>query len=104
MVRRKWIVPFKEGQRFPEVRRALQENRPVSKKAVDELIKKHQAEIWRLEGGTAEKALARKRAENLCIEAGKTDPMYEIDRLWKIESPSEYKEAVNKILKREKLL
>ncbi len=48
MVRRKWIVPFKEGQRFPEIRRALQENRPVSREAVDRLIKQNKGNMARI--------------------------------------------------------
>lgn len=57
-VRRK-VVPFREGQRFPEVRRALQEKRPVSKKAVDELIERNKERMAQIQRGNIYKAAER---------------------------------------------
>ena len=102
---RRRVVPFREGQRFPEVRRALQEKRPVSKRAVDELIEKHRAEMMRLEGGSKAKLSYYQEAQELCRRNGRTEVMDEINKAWKeIQSPEAFRRVTKALLKKEKLL
>ncbi len=102
---RRRVVPFREGQRFPEIRRALQEKRPASKKAVDELIEKHRAEMMRLEGGSKAKLGYYQEAQEICREKGRTEVMDEINKAWKgIQSPEAFRRVTKAILKKENVL
>lgn len=102
---RRRVVPFREGQRFVEVRKALQENRPASKRAVDELIEKHRAEMMRLEGGSKAKLSYYQEAQELCRSSGRTEVMDEINKAWKeIQSPEAFRRVTKAVLKKENVL
>ncbi len=102
---RRRVVPFREGQRLVEIRRALQEKRPVSKKAVDELIEKHRAEMMRLEGGSKAKLGYYQEAEEICREKGRTEVMDDVNTAWKkFQSPEVFRRVTKSILKKEGVL
>jgi len=107
MVRRKWIVPFREGQRFPEVRKELERQKQYSPDTLRE--KKRVLETYKnvvLEGGKkAKDSYLVQTLEAAEWKFGKGNYRVrqitrEVDDAYKtIVSPEEFRKAVNDILR-----